>query len=77
MSKPVLCMASLIYIWSLKFYVSSYLYDVVVHCSIMSNSWQPYRLQHARLPCPSPSPRVCMIGRYLRSLDFQEMITFR
>ena len=25
----------------------------------MSNSLQPYGLQHARLPCPSPSPRVC------------------
>ena len=25
----------------------------------MSDSLQPYGLQHARLPCPSPSPRVC------------------
>jgi len=25
----------------------------------MSSSSQPYGLQHARLPCPSPSPRVC------------------
>ena len=28
-------------------------------CSVMSNSLQPHRLQHTRLPCPSPSPRVC------------------
>ena len=27
-------------------------------CSVMSNSWQPYGLQHARLPCPSPTPRA-------------------
>ena len=27
--------------------------------SVMSNSLQPHRLQHTRLPCPSPSPRVC------------------
>ena len=27
--------------------------------SVMSNSWWPYALQHARLPCPSPSPRAC------------------
>ena len=27
-------------------------------CSFMSDSLQPYGLQHARLPCPSPSPRV-------------------
>ena len=25
----------------------------------MSDSFQPHRLQHARLPCPSPSPQVC------------------
>ena len=25
----------------------------------MPNSFQPYGLQHARLPCPSPTPRVC------------------
>ena len=27
--------------------------------SVMSNSLQPHRLQHARLPCPSPTPRAC------------------
>ena len=25
-------------------------------CSVMSNSLRPYGLQHARLPCPSPTP---------------------
>ena len=25
----------------------------------MSESLRPHRLQHARLPCPSPSPRAC------------------
>ena len=25
----------------------------------MSNSWWPHGLQHVRLPCSSPSPRVC------------------
>ena len=28
-------------------------------CSVMSDSLQPHRLQHARLPCPSLSPGVC------------------
>ena len=28
-------------------------------CSVMSNSFQPHGLQHARLPCPSPTPRAC------------------
>ena len=26
-------------------------------CSIVFNSLQPHRLQHARFPCPSPTPR--------------------
>ena len=29
------------------------------YCSVMSNYLWPHGLQHARLPCPSPSPRVC------------------
>ena len=27
--------------------------------SVMSDSLQPHRLQHARLPCPSPTSRAC------------------
>ena len=27
--------------------------------SIMFNSLRPHGLQHARLPCPSPTPRAC------------------
>ena len=29
-------------------------------CSVMSNSLQPHGLQHASLPYPSLSPRVCL-----------------
>ena len=29
----------------------------------MSDSSPPHRVQHARLPCPSPSPRVCSNSR--------------
>ena len=28
-------------------------------CSVLSDSFQTHGLQHIRLPCPSPSPRVC------------------
>ena len=28
-------------------------------CSVVSDSLRPHGLQHARLPCPSPTPRVC------------------
>ena len=32
--------------------------SVQFSCSVMSNSMQPDGLQHARPPCPSPTPRV-------------------
>ena len=28
-------------------------------CSVVSDSLQPYGLQHARLSCPSPTPEAC------------------
>ena len=28
-------------------------------CSVLSDTLRTYGLQHGRLPCPSPSPRVC------------------
>ena len=33
-------------------------YSVQFSCSVMSDSLQPHESQHARPPCPSPSPRV-------------------
>ena len=33
--------------------------SVQFSCSVMSDSLQPHGLQHARLPCPSPSPGAC------------------
>ena len=33
---------------------------VVVSCQAVYDSSRPHELQHARLPCPSPSPRVCL-----------------
>ena len=32
--------------------------SVQFSCSVMSNSLQPHGLQHARLPCPSPTPEA-------------------
>ena len=34
------------------------LFLLFIH-SVMSNSLWPHRLQHARLPCPSPAPGAC------------------
>ena len=42
----------------------SFPYNLSLHgsvqfsCSVVSNSLQPHGLQHARLPCPSPTPGV-------------------
>ena len=38
--------------------------------SVMSNSLQPHRLQHTRLPCPSPTPRACSNSRLLNFPPF-------
>ena len=32
---------------------------LLFRCSVVSDSLWPHGLQHSRLPCPSPSPRVC------------------
>ena len=34
-------------------------YSVQFSCSVVSDSLWPHRLQHARLPCPSPTPGAC------------------
>ena len=39
--------------------VRLYTYSVQFSCSVMSDSLRPQGLQHARLPCPSPTPRAC------------------
>ena len=37
----------------------SKLFSVKFGRSVMSDSLQPHGLQHARLPCPSPTPEAC------------------
>ena len=42
------------------FRISRYMYSSVQFSrSVMSDSLQPHGLQHARLPCPSLTPRIC------------------
>ena len=38
--------------------IKYYPYSVQFSRSVVSNSLQPHGLQHARLPCPSPTPGV-------------------
>ena len=44
-----------------------YMLTSSVHFSLLvvSNTLRPHGLQHVRLPCPSPSPRVCSNSRPL------------
>ena len=39
-------------------YICSMKYSVPFSCLVMSDSLRPHGLQHARLPCPSPTPRL-------------------
>ena len=47
------------YIMKFLFDPSGSLFRLLFSCSVMSNSLWPHGLRHMRLPCPSPSPRVC------------------
>ena len=40
-------------------YLFLFHYSVQFSRSVMSDSLEPHGLQHARLPCPSPSPKAC------------------
>ena len=41
-----------------RFYEPATLLSVQFSCSAVSDSLRPHELQHARPPCPSPTPRV-------------------
>ena len=42
-----------------KGYAHSALLQLLFGCSVTSDSLWPHEPQHARLPCPSPTPRAC------------------
>ena len=54
--------------------------SVQFSCSVMSNSWQPHGLQHARLPCPSPTPGVysnsCPLSRWWHPTISSSVVPF-
>ena len=49
-------------------------------CSVRSNSLRPHGLQHARPPCPSPTPRVysdsCPLSRWCHPTILSSVIPF-
>ena len=70
---PIACVHSLThsFMHSFFFILLIYIHFVFIVCieslfslllfshQVVSDSLRPYRLQHARPHCPSPSPRVC------------------
>ena len=54
--------------------------SVQFSCSVMSNSWRPHRLQHTRLPCPSPIPRAysnpCPLSQWCHPTISSSVIPF-
>ena len=58
-----------------------YMYSSVqFSCSVVSGSLQPYGLQHARPPCPSPTPGVhpnpCPLSRWCHQTISSSVIPF-
>ena len=43
----------------IEYIISSKVLLLQLSCSVVSNSLRPHGLQHARLPCPSPTPEAC------------------
>ena len=54
--------------------------SVQFSCSVMSDSLRPHGLQHARLLCPSPTPRVCsnsgVLSQWCHSIIVSSVIPF-
>ena len=53
--------------------------SVKFSCSVISNSLRPHRLQHARLPCPSPTPGVsnlCPLSQWYHPTISSSVVLF-
>ena len=65
------------HIWLMGYYM---VLTVQFSCSVMSNSLRPHELQHARPPCPSPTPRVhqnpCSSSRWCHPTISSSVIPF-
>ena len=54
--------------------------DLQFSCSVISDSLQPHEPQHARPPCPSPTPRVhpnpCLLCRWCHPTISSSIVPF-
>ena len=64
----------------LKFFRKSWRLSVQFNRSVVFDSLWPHRLQHTRLPCPSPTPRVysnsCPLSRWCHPTISSSVIPF-
>ena len=65
----------------MKRYAASFIFSSVqFSLSVVSNSLRPHELQHARLPCPSPTPRVypnsCQTSRWCHPAISSSVVPF-
>ena len=71
------CMDSL---WLISQGTFKFFCVVQFSCSVLSDSLQPCGLQHARPPCPSPTPRVysgsCLLSQWCHPIISSSFIPF-
>ena len=62
------------------FIASIFIKSVQFSCSVMSDSLRPHELQHARPPCPSPTPIVhpnpCPSSQWCHSIILSSVLPF-
>ena len=61
-------------------FLKQYPYSVQFSCSVVSKSLRPHEPQHARPPCPSPTPRVhpnpCPLSQWCHPIIPSSVIPF-
>ena len=54
--------------------------SVQISCSVVSDSLQPHVLQHTRLPCPSPTPKIysnsCSLSQWCHPTISSSVVPF-
>ena len=65
-------------LWYIKWYINIITFQF--SCSVVSDSLWPHGLQHARLPCPSPTPRTysksCPSSRWCHPTSSSSVVPF-
>ena len=67
-------------LYCLSHLMKRYMTSVQFSCSVVSDSLWPYGQHHARLPCPSPTPRVysnsCPLSRWYHPTISSSVVLF-